>query len=174
MPYQFTQTGAEIQDILDLARNDIAAEYDPTASYAVGDYCTYGDSMYKCTASTTGTFAPAKWSAVTAGDEISTINTTLSRRTGTVTTLNNSITTTPPYQYRSGIGVVHFANKLTAGTYYDLWKVSPAPNVQQHAVVMVGTNTTIVSIVADGTIRFNNSFTISVDSWMIGQIIFML
>lgn len=77
MAYQFTQTGAEIQDILDLARNDIAAEYDPTASYVVGDYCTYEDSMYKCTGATTGTFAPAKWTAVTAGDEIAALSSSM-------------------------------------------------------------------------------------------------
>ena len=78
MPYQFTQTGAEIQDILDLARNDIAAEYDPTASYVVGDYCTYEDSMYICTGVTTGTFAPAKWSATTVGDVLGSMGSTMS------------------------------------------------------------------------------------------------
>lgn len=60
MAYQFTQTGAELQDLIDRIYQ-IAEEYDPSTSYVIGDYCSYGGKVYRCTAATTGTFAPSKW-----------------------------------------------------------------------------------------------------------------
>lgn len=43
---------------------NIATEYDPTATYAKGDYVIYENVLYICTDSdgTTGTFDPAAWS----------------------------------------------------------------------------------------------------------------
>lgn len=60
MAYQFTQTGAELQDLIDRIYQ-IAEEYDPGTSYVIGDYCSYGGKVYRCTAETTGTFDPSKW-----------------------------------------------------------------------------------------------------------------
>lgn len=78
MAYQFTQTGAEIQDILDLAQLQIAAPYDSASSYIAGDYCTKDDGFYVCTASTSGTWDASKWSAVTVGDVLETANAEIS------------------------------------------------------------------------------------------------
>lgn len=60
MAYQFTQTGAELQDLIDRIYQ-IAEEYDPGTSYVIGDYCSSGGKVYRCTAATTGTFEPSKW-----------------------------------------------------------------------------------------------------------------
>lgn len=70
MAYQFTQTGQEIQDILDLSRNGIAEEYDPAQSYIVGNFCTYEDGFYVCTGATSGAWDATKWSQTTVGDSI--------------------------------------------------------------------------------------------------------
>lgn len=79
MAYQFTQTGAEIQDILDLAQLQIAAPYDAGTSYTAGMYCTKDDGFYVANASTSGTWDGSKWTAVTVGDVLTSINTNLTQ-----------------------------------------------------------------------------------------------
>lgn len=103
MAYQFTQTGAEIQDILDLAQLQIAAPYDSASSYTAGDYCTYGDGFYVCTASTSGTWDASKWSAVTVGDGLETANANISSLNATITSFSNLFSATPtaPTAYSS-------------------------------------------------------------------------
>lgn len=89
MAYQFNQTGAEIQDILDLAQLQIAAPYDAGASYTAGMYCTKDDGFYVCTASTSGTWDASKWSAVTVGDVLETANANISSLNATLTNINS-------------------------------------------------------------------------------------
>ena len=55
-------TGQQIENMLDSATN-IADQYDPAASYVVGDLVLYNNGLYVCTGATTGTFDPAKWDA---------------------------------------------------------------------------------------------------------------
>jgi len=38
-----------------------ADAYDDTATYTVGDYCIYADTLYRCTADTSGAFDATKW-----------------------------------------------------------------------------------------------------------------
>lgn len=42
-----------------------ADEYDTTATYNEGDFCIYQNTLYKCSATTTGVFDPTKWQATT-------------------------------------------------------------------------------------------------------------
>lgn len=53
--------------------------YDNTATYAVGDYCIYNSTRYKCiTAVTTAEdFDSTKWSATTTNNDISELNSSL-------------------------------------------------------------------------------------------------
>ena len=44
---------------------NISDSYDPTAAYVKGDLCIYENVLYICTATTTGTFDPSKWTATT-------------------------------------------------------------------------------------------------------------
>lgn len=57
--------------VSELSEN-IAAAYDNTTSYAIGDYCTKDGKIYKCnTAITTGeTWTEAHWTEVQVMDEI--------------------------------------------------------------------------------------------------------
>ena len=50
-----------------------SAPYDDTATYAVGDYCTYGDRLWKCNTAigTAEPFTAAHWTATTVMEEIS-------------------------------------------------------------------------------------------------------
>lgn len=59
-----------VKEVSDFANQNFAEEYDSTSSYAVGDYCIYESVLYKCTASTTGSFDNTKWTTVVVTDEM--------------------------------------------------------------------------------------------------------
>lgn len=59
-----------VKDITDKSNLNLAEEYDSTSTYAVGDYCIYESVLYKCTASTTGSFDNTKWTSVVVTDEM--------------------------------------------------------------------------------------------------------
>ena len=59
-----------VKEVSDFANQNLAEEYDSTSSYAVGDYCIYESVLYKCTASTTGSFDNTKWTPVYVTDEM--------------------------------------------------------------------------------------------------------
>ena len=67
-----TLTGA-VNEVLTYAKN-IAEEYDPTATYAIGDFCTYEGVLYKCvTAITTAeAWTAAHWTSTLIVDEFGT------------------------------------------------------------------------------------------------------
>lgn len=65
-----TSYKTSVKDIVDFANHNVAEEYDSTSSYAVGDYCIYESVLYKCTASTTGSFDSTKWTSVVVTDEM--------------------------------------------------------------------------------------------------------
>ena len=54
------------------ALDDIAPEYDATATYSVGDYVTYNKTLYRCTTAiaTAEAFDATKWTAVKVGGEL--------------------------------------------------------------------------------------------------------
>ena len=66
----FASKKTTVKDVTDLANLNIAEEYDSTSSYAADDYCMYESVLYKCTASTTGSFDPTKWTQVVVTDEM--------------------------------------------------------------------------------------------------------
>ena len=77
--------GVVMQIVDGAARDMIAAEYDETESYAVGDYCIYSDHYYKCnTAIPSGgeTWDATHWDSTTLGAEDKAINTNLSNLGG--------------------------------------------------------------------------------------------
>ena len=59
-----------VKDVTDKANLNLAEEYDSTSTYAVDDYCIYESVLYKCTASTTGSFDSTKWTQVVVTDEM--------------------------------------------------------------------------------------------------------
>lgn len=66
-----------------MGRAMISSEYDPTSSYAVGDYCMYNDERYCCnTAIASGgeTWNSAHWDVAKVDDDISAIKSSLSNK----------------------------------------------------------------------------------------------
>lgn len=64
---------AEVDNIAAARMAMIAAPYDDTATYMVGDYCTYGNKLWKCSTAigTAEPFTAAHWTATTVMEEIS-------------------------------------------------------------------------------------------------------
>lgn len=92
MAYQFTQTGAELQDLIDRIYQ-IAEEYDPGTSYVIGDYCSSGGKVYRCTAATTGTFEPSKWTdSVIVMDAIKSLKGRMDTAEGDISSLSTALT----------------------------------------------------------------------------------
>lgn len=68
--FYFTQTGEELQTLVNLVQNGFAREYDTATSYSAGDYCQHDGAFYKCRAATSGAWDASKWSAATLGGQL--------------------------------------------------------------------------------------------------------
>lgn len=66
------------------ALDDLAPEYDATATYSVGDYVTYNKTLYRCTTAitTAEAFDNTKWTAVKVGGELKSHDTRISSLDG--------------------------------------------------------------------------------------------
>ena len=69
--------------------------------------------------------------------------------------------------------IVSFVVKLEAGTYYELYNVTPVGAGQTEAVVLLGTQANLVSVFSSGLIRFNNSVTLTQSTYLIGELVYM-
>lgn len=73
---------------------NISDSYDPTAAYVKGDLCIYENVLYICTAPTTGTFDPSKWTATTIDNVIGDLSTlTTSDKSSLVGAVNEVVNT---------------------------------------------------------------------------------
>lgn len=74
---------------------------------------------------------------------------------------------------RGQVCIIHFAHLFKAGTYYNLYNVTPAPALEEHAVVHVGgIGANLIIATTGGVIRFNNTTTLSSDAYIIGQLVY--
>lgn len=80
----------------------------------------------------------------------------------------------PDIVRQGNVVIIHFAHQFQAGTYYNLYKVSPLPIGNQHAMLdLGGQNRTIIALLSDGTMRFNVSTTLSTTQYVIGQLVYL-
>ena len=107
MAYQFTQTGQEIQYLLDEAMQ-LAEEYDSSVSYAVGDYCSHEGTLYRCTTATTGTWDASKWTSnVIVLNALRTLKGRMDTAEGDISSLSTALTQSQTW----------VADRLTASPY---------------------------------------------------------
>ena len=59
----------------DIDNSIIAASYNTTTSYVVGDYCVYDNVLQRCTGATSGAWDSTKWQATTASGELKALKT---------------------------------------------------------------------------------------------------
>lgn len=82
-----TGTYAEMSNI-----ENLAEAFDSSATYAVGDYCTYQGKLYVCNSATTGNWTSADWNEISvkqALDDLATRSVPTSVREAIYTLLNN-------------------------------------------------------------------------------------
>ena len=95
--FRFTQSDDELQYLINEIYQ-IAEQYDPSASYAVGDYCSYEGKIYRCTAATTGTFDDSKWTdSVIVMNALKTLKGRVDTAESDISTLNTSLANIEQY-----------------------------------------------------------------------------
>lgn len=164
---------------------NISDSYDPTAAYVKGDLCIYENVLYICTAPTTGTFDPSKWTATTIDNVIGSLSqlttTDKSSLVGAVNELDSDLSNLPT-EIRCGIGnysglkggghpnrvnvPITFSTPMT-GTQYSVFIViadaySDYPYVQGYCFsgsrTANGFTATILSMSSDTTTEISGSF----------------
>lgn len=124
MAYQFTQTGAELQDLIDRIYQ-IAEEYDPGTSYVIGDYCSYGGKVYRCTAATTGTFNPSKWTdSVIVMDAVKSLKGRMDTAEGNITSLQTNTVKKGDIIVHTGTATTSAAGTASFATSYPVTEYS--------------------------------------------------
>ena len=129
--------GVVMQIVDGAARDMIAAEYDETESYAVGDYCIYDNHYYKCnTAIPSGgeTWDATHWDATTLGAEDKEIKSSLSQL-GTFYTYSWTANSSNAYG-------AQLTQKITLPKgNYILFGVTPVLSVTECAIALTSNNT---------------------------------
>lgn len=99
-------------EAIEATQDMISDAYDPTATYAVGDYCIYNNILYRCnTAIATGeAFTPAKWDATTVAKELPLITT----HTLNTTTINGNSFATIDIPYSTALNKRPFSVVLSS------------------------------------------------------------
>lgn len=109
----------------------VAAEYSSSATYAVGDYCTYQGQMYRCTTaiSSAEAWTAAHWTAVTVGEELnSTVQKITLAELATITSgvytlgeVTVSDSTQLPRQDMSGVRIVDTVFNINTSVLFTRW-----------------------------------------------------
>lgn len=112
--------------IADLASANVAALYDTTVTYAIGQYCLYEGDIYRCIAITTGAFDSTAWVQIVVTGEFRRVveltsaqYTALSsaeKNNGTLYVLTDEETTAADIPYSAGVSV---ADKLDNVPTFD-------------------------------------------------------
>ena len=115
-----------VKDITDKSNLNLAEEYDSTSTYAVDDYVIYESVLYKCIASTTGTFDSTKWTSVVVTDEMggggggsswTDVTGTLTAGSTSITLSNQAITTSSTFDYYTSVyGLYPTAVSVSTGS----------------------------------------------------------
>lgn len=86
---------------------------------------------------------------------------------------------TPTVSRRGNVCLINFAIQIPVGTYSKddaLWTISPKPVSNNRCVVAFAAdpnNFININVLSNGTISFNGNKTVSSDSWLIGQCMYL-
>ena len=127
--------------VADLASANVAALYDSTVTYAIGQYCLYEGDIYRCIAITTGAFDSTAWVKIVVTGEFRRVveltsaqYTALSsaeKNNGTLYVITDEETTAADIPYSSGVSVADKLDSLN-GKLNDYVKIitnQPVSNV---------------------------------------------
>ena len=109
--------------VADLASANVAAPYDTTVTYAIGQYCLYEGDIYRCIAITTGAFDSTKWTQIVVTGEFRRVVeltsaqyaqlTPAEQNNGTIYVKTDEETTAADIPYSSGVSVADKLDSLT-------------------------------------------------------------
>lgn len=109
--------------VADLASANVAAPYDSTVTYAIGQYCLYEGDIYRCIAITTGAFDSTAWTHIVVTGEFRRVveltsaqYTALSsaeKNNGTLYVITDEETTASDIPYSSGVSVADKLDSLS-------------------------------------------------------------
>lgn len=109
--------------VADLASANVAAPYDSTVTYAIGQYCLYEGDIYRCIAITTGAFDSTAWVQIVVTGEFRRVveltsaqYTALSsaeKNNGTLYIITDEETTAADIEYTSGVSVADKLDSLS-------------------------------------------------------------
>lgn len=109
--------------VADLASANVAAPYDSTVTYAIGQYCLYEGDIYRCIAITTGAFDSTAWTQIVVTGEFRRVVELTSaqygalssaeKNNGTLYILTDEETTAADIPYSSGVSVEDKLDSLT-------------------------------------------------------------
>ena len=108
--------------VADLASANVAAPYDDTITYAIGQYCSYEGDIYRCIAITTGAFDSTAWVQIVVTGEFRRVveltsaqYTALSsaeKNNGTLYIITDEETTAADIPYSAGVSVADMLSDL--------------------------------------------------------------
>ena len=108
--------------VADLASANVAAPYDTTVTYAIGQYCLYEGNIYRCIAITTGVFDSTKWTQIVVTGEFRrvveltsaqySVLSSAEKNNGTLYILTDEETTAADISYTSGVSVADKLDEL--------------------------------------------------------------
>ena len=136
-----------VEDSIEKHDADLAAPYDPTSTYAVGDPCVYGNQLYRCITAVTipDSFDPLKWEEVSV--------------TGLTGELKNTLTQleTDTFGNINLTGTNTTGSTITAGTFFynNGSLVRAKTDIQDGSAITIGTNAETVT--AGGLNSLNDS-----------------
>lgn len=151
--------GGTAYDVADkVARNTVADEFSTSKAYAVGDYCIYDNTLYKCTtAKTAGAWSASYFASTTVAQELQAAFTPELLHKDTVSGLTVTVYGIGKIRYVTikGTTTNEFAKQATIKTYSDC-----NPLIAYVSLINLGVNVGGVirteSAIASGT-YFNES-----------------
>lgn len=137
--------------VADLASANVAAPYDSTVTYAIGQYCLYEGNIYRCIAITTGAFDSTAWVQIVVTGEFRRVveltsaqYTALSsaeKNNGTLYILTDEEVTASDIAYSQGVSV---ADKLDNVPTFDT--LTSSDNNKLLGVSVVGSDISVGAI----------------------------
>lgn len=125
---------------------DLAAEYDATAIYAVGDYCIHEGQLQRCIVpiTTAEAWTASHWTAVALGDDVSDLKNALNSYCGIE---ERAFTNQEGRKYINGAGVVTSAS----GTLYVTNPIPVSAGEEIHFIATGGTSSFTMIATCDST-----------------------
>ena len=137
--WKATAIDKELKEISSTSENKdaISDKYDSSKTYAVGDYCIYNDTLYKCKTAVTSAeeFDSIKWEATNCGKELVALNSNL---TVLIPITETGSTTSRAYNFGE---VIRYGNNL----YVAAQNIAQGTNINDAITVGYFVATNVVS-----------------------------